>query len=92
MNELKILLKAARVNAGIEAKDFAKQMKKSPAWVTTIENNTRNILARDFLKWCELCDVNPSQIFLPEKSPKSKLITKSLPSANPHSKRVKRSS
>ena len=76
MNELKLSLKAVRVNTGIEAKDFAKRMKKSPAWVTTIENNTRNILARDFLKWCELCNVNPSQIFLPEQSPKSKLKTK----------------
>lgn len=76
MKEVKMSLRAVRVNAGITTNQIAYMFNKSTVWVNYVETYKRNILAKDLFIWCDICGVSPAQIFLPYELPKRKLNNK----------------
>lgn len=63
---MKITLKAARVNAGLSQDDVTKQLHISKTTLVNWEQGHVALKACDFLKLCELYNIEPDCIFLPK--------------------------
>lgn len=66
MNQYKISMAAARVNAGLTQEDIAKAMKVSKMTVWNWENGKITPKPAQFQMFCELCNAPKDIIFLPE--------------------------
>ena len=65
MEEFKISLKAARVNAGLTAKNVAKRIEKTEKTVLNWENAKTPISAENFYDLCKIYDIDPDYVRVP---------------------------
>ena len=63
MNDLKISLTAARVNAGLTQKELAEKVGKSEGTIINWEKNPSNIRFHDLKKLCDVLKINIDNIF-----------------------------
>lgn len=68
MENVKISLAAARVNAGMTQAEVAKILHKTPQTIVNWENGRSQIDTANFTVLCELYKVPQSFIFMPNKS------------------------
>lgn len=68
MENVKISLAAARVNAGMTQKEVAKILHKTPQTIVNWENGRSLIDMANFTVLCELYKIPQSFIFVPNKS------------------------
>lgn len=71
VNNVRISLKAARVNANLTRKDVAAKLGFSTDTLKSIENGKREIRVSEFNILCGLYNCTVDDIFLPFNSPKS---------------------
>ena len=68
MENVKISLAAARVNAGMTQAEVAKMLHKTPQTIVNWENGRSLIDMANFTVLCELYKIPQSFIFVPNKS------------------------
>ena len=68
MDNVKISLAAARVNAGYTQAEVAKMLHKTPQTIVNWENGKSLIDTANFVFLCELYKIPQSFIFVPNKS------------------------
>ncbi|WP_303839458.1 helix-turn-helix transcriptional regulator [Selenomonas ruminantium] len=65
--DIKISLKAARVNANMTQSEVAKKLQKNKQTIVNWETGKTSIDAANFAALCELYNIGQDYIFLPEK-------------------------
>ena len=65
--EMKISLKAARVNANMTQSEVAKKLQKNKQTIVNWETGKTSIDAANFAALCKLYNIGQNYIFLPEK-------------------------
>lgn len=65
MEEFKISLKAARVNAGLTAKNVAEEIEKTEKTVLNWENAKTPISAENFYGLCKIYEIDPDYVRVP---------------------------
>lgn len=68
MNEFKITMAAARVNAGKTQREVAEIMHVSPQTIVNWENNKISPKPAQLKMFCDICQVPVGLIFLPSDS------------------------
>ena len=64
--EIQISMKAARVNAGISQGEMAKRIGRSQNAVMWWETDKREPRTSDFLRYCEICNIDPKFVRMPQ--------------------------
>lgn len=67
-DKLQISLKAARVNAGLTQEDVAQALHKNKQTIVNWENGKTAIDIGNFMILCQMYEIDPKNIFLPNKS------------------------
>lgn len=65
MENVRLSLKASRINANLTIQDVSDALKVTPQTIRRWENGKTHPNATTFLKLCEIYQISPSQIFLP---------------------------
>lgn len=92
MEEVKLSLKALRVNSGLSTNLILKKMKKTATWLSLVESGKRKIDALalwELLEIYGMTNLKIKQIFLPKSIIKSHSHNK-LSSAKRSTKRIKK--
>lgn len=64
---MKITMKAARINAGMKAKEVARILKISPATIFSWENGKSSISAENLVKVCSIYGIDIADVEIPKK-------------------------
>lgn len=65
MENVRVSLKASRVNANLSIEDVSKALKVTPQTIRRWENGKTQPNASTFLKLCDMYQISPAHIFMP---------------------------